>query len=394
VPINDAIGKEVISKFTSDLQTGGTGKNVFYTDSNGREFMRRQYNYRPTWDLEVYEPIAGNYYPVSTAMYVRDEDGGKQLSILPDRGQAGASLRDGEMELLIHRRLVVDDNRGVEEPLNETTGGISHYPDWTRYGEGITVSGTMQIPYYFFYRLLFVAKSRLNVCCFGLFPGKHRLLLSNLQDGVREVRSLMDELYLPFLPLFGKASPLDPVLNKDAVSAPVPAVLGFDLPPNVHLATLEATSDRELLVRLAHQYAVGEDATLSQPVTVDLFALLAPFQPTAAVEMTLSANQEKAEELAGKIAWPTMDIEGVAGDAITVPSTQPAARPIFPTWVPFSAPTVEMPTTVPFSAPTVQTAATPSLRRGTHMAATEKLDSFMVELGPMQIKTFKVTLAA
>lgn len=46
------------------------------------------------------------------------------------------------LQLLIHRRLVVDDNRGVEEALNETTGGMSHYPDWIRSGDGITVTGT------------------------------------------------------------------------------------------------------------------------------------------------------------------------------------------------------------------------------------------------------------
>jgi hypothetical protein len=148
VPINDGIGKEVISKITSDLSTGGDGKNKFFTDSNGREFMERVYNYRPTWDLEVYEPIAGNYYPLTAAMYVQDTAAQKQLSVLTDRSQAGASLGDGEMELLIHRRLVVDDNRGVEEALNETTGGMSHYPDWIRSGDGITVTGQLAICYY------------------------------------------------------------------------------------------------------------------------------------------------------------------------------------------------------------------------------------------------------
>ena len=98
MPINDGIGKEVISKFTSGLRsgmfpfltyffftakissatlgsskvylfvlfcddstssylcclcTGEKGRSKFYTDSNGREFMERVFNYRPTWDLEV-----------------------------------------------------------------------------------------------------------------------------------------------------------------------------------------------------------------------------------------------------------------------------------------------------------------------------------------------------
>lgn len=123
--------------------SGGKGHNKFYTDSNGREFMERTYNYRPTWDLEVYEPISGNYYPISAAMYVQDTTARKQLAVLSDRSQAATSLDDGEMELLIHRRLVVDDNRGVEEPLNETTGGMTPYPTWQRIGDGIVVTGTL-----------------------------------------------------------------------------------------------------------------------------------------------------------------------------------------------------------------------------------------------------------
>ena len=65
--------------------------------------MERIYNYRPTWDLEVFEPIAGNYYPLTAAMYVQDDSTAgreQQLSILTDRSQAGASLRSGDMELL------------------------------------------------------------------------------------------------------------------------------------------------------------------------------------------------------------------------------------------------------------------------------------------------------
>lgn len=47
---------------------------------------------RPTWKLNVTEPVSGNYYPLTAAMAIRDE--ARELSILTDRaqGQLPASL--------------------------------------------------------------------------------------------------------------------------------------------------------------------------------------------------------------------------------------------------------------------------------------------------------------
>lgn len=65
-------GKEVISRFSApSLATAGT----FYTDANGREFQRRLRDRRPTWDLNLTEPVAGNYYPATAAVFIKDEMG-------------------------------------------------------------------------------------------------------------------------------------------------------------------------------------------------------------------------------------------------------------------------------------------------------------------------------
>lgn len=44
----------------------------------------------------------------------------KRLTIVTDRSEGGSSIKDGQIELMIHRRTLHDDARGVGEPLNET----------------------------------------------------------------------------------------------------------------------------------------------------------------------------------------------------------------------------------------------------------------------------------
>ena len=48
-----------------------TSRDTFYTDSNGREMVKRVRDYRPTWKLNVTEPVSGNYYPLTASMYIK-----------------------------------------------------------------------------------------------------------------------------------------------------------------------------------------------------------------------------------------------------------------------------------------------------------------------------------
>ena len=68
-------------QYSSDLQSG----REFFTDANGREMQRRLRDQRPTWALNVTEPIAGNFYPLTAAAYIRDDT--RTLTVLTDRAQ-------------------------------------------------------------------------------------------------------------------------------------------------------------------------------------------------------------------------------------------------------------------------------------------------------------------
>mmetsp|Transcript_5906 Transcript_5906/g.5153 ORF Transcript_5906/g.5153 Transcript_5906/m.5153 type:complete len:92 (+) Transcript_5906:2272-2547(+) len=85
----------------------------------GMELQKRKFNFRPTWDLVVHQPVSGNYYPVQSTILINDTNSGLGFGINVDRAEAGGSIGNGELELLVHRRLIVDDCRGVGEPLDE-----------------------------------------------------------------------------------------------------------------------------------------------------------------------------------------------------------------------------------------------------------------------------------
>lgn len=66
-----AQGKEVVLQFhTPNIDNKGT----FYTDSNGLEMQKRVLDYRPTWNFSSVLNVTQNYYPVNSAIVIRDED--------------------------------------------------------------------------------------------------------------------------------------------------------------------------------------------------------------------------------------------------------------------------------------------------------------------------------
>jgi len=99
---------------------------TFFTDSNGMEMQERKLNYRPTWDFvhtnlnDSNENITGNYFPVQSALSMKDIFSDLIFTVMNDRSQGASALSDGSIEFMQNRRTPGNDNKGMPEHLNET----------------------------------------------------------------------------------------------------------------------------------------------------------------------------------------------------------------------------------------------------------------------------------
>jgi lysosomal alpha-mannosidase len=240
IPFADGLGKEIVSRFTASAIASA---KTWTSDSNGRDAQVRVRDHRRSFNYQVYEPVAGNFVPVN--LFTALADSKLQMSIAVDRSQAGASLMDGALELMIHRRILADDSRGVGEPHNET--GLD--------GKGLRVRGVHRVEI----APAAAANERLRAMA------GHSLFREHLQFAANKAAS--PAAYI--------------AANKVTYS-----MLAKPLPANLHVVTLHAQSPTMALVRIAHMLAVGEGA-LSAPASVDLATLFSAFRIVSAEEMIL-----------------------------------------------------------------------------------------------------------
>lgn len=133
--LGEKSGKEIVLRVGTNVLSNG----VFYTDSNGMEMQKRIFNQRPTWNLKVLEPVAGNYYPINSAISVQNSRN-TTFTLMNDRPQGGSAHigENGTLELMIHRRILVDDWKGMGEPLNETDPDDQGMRAWMRHWLGFS----------------------------------------------------------------------------------------------------------------------------------------------------------------------------------------------------------------------------------------------------------------
>ncbi|CAG2117424.1 unnamed protein product, partial [Medioppia subpectinata] len=263
IPVGDNIGKEVIVVFDTNLQNN----KEFYTDANGRQNVKRTRNSHIKDCGKFKESISDNYYPIYERILLKDSAKGMQLTVLTDRAQGGSSEMDGQIELMVHRRLLTD----TRTSLNET--GVD--------GKGLVVSG------------------------------KHFIFFKPINESSKLFRNLDQRLFMSPLITF---SPLTQTQaeyrNKYKTSY---SALNQELPQNVHLLTLEKWTQNELLLRLEHFYQKEDNNELSKDVEIDLKNMFKDIKIKEVREMTLSANQELSESQKSRLQWksknPLNDIQ-------------------------------------------------------------------------------------
>ncbi|KAH6922527.1 hypothetical protein HPB50_015269 [Hyalomma asiaticum] len=121
-PLPSGTSTDVTTRYETSLDNDG----VFFTDSNGMFTVTRRVN-----DSLDPTSVASSYYPVVSWIYIKNHAEELQMTVIPDRPQGGTSFVQGTIELMLHRRYFIDDDLGVDEPLNDR--GVND--------EGIVVKG-------------------------------------------------------------------------------------------------------------------------------------------------------------------------------------------------------------------------------------------------------------
>lgn len=154
---------------------------------------------------------------------------------------------------MVHRRDLFDDAFGVDEALNEP--GVD--------GKGLVIRGSMY------------------------------LLISTIDQAAELHRKVAQQIFMEPVIAF---SQVKTGAEEDYYKTHVTYLssLSAELPPNIHLLTLEQWKDNGYLLRLEHFFQQNESQTMSSPVKVELKNLFKGFTITEAVEKSLSATTDKA----------------------------------------------------------------------------------------------------
>ncbi|XP_049884045.1 lysosomal alpha-mannosidase-like isoform X1 [Pectinophora gossypiella] len=255
IDISDDVGKEFIVRYITDIVNNGE----FYTDSNGRQMLKRKLFQRPQWNVSLAEPVSGNYYPVVNKITIEDDKA--KIAVLTDRSEGGSALTEGQVELMLHRRLLHDDAFGVGEALNET-----------EYGKGMVVRG------------------------------RHRIFLSKPDSKSSHIEEKKLVLQFDLQPQVFISDAKDLSLN-DWKKLKNSFAWANGLQEGLHLLTLEPWFGSTLLLRLENYLEIADREDTS--IKIDLQSIFKCIKVKSYRETTLAANHWISD--VKKWNWRTKD---------------------------------------------------------------------------------------
>ncbi|XP_075991466.1 alpha-Mannosidase class II b [Anticarsia gemmatalis] len=94
---------ELFMRIQTDIQNADIPE--FYTDQNGFQYQKR---------VKVDKlGIEANYYPITTMAWLQDEEA--RLTLITNHAQGAAAFEPGRLEVMLERRTLYDDFRGIGE---------------------------------------------------------------------------------------------------------------------------------------------------------------------------------------------------------------------------------------------------------------------------------------
>ncbi|XP_043762816.1 epididymis-specific alpha-mannosidase-like [Cervus elaphus] len=271
------LNREAILRTSTDLNTG----RVLYSDNNGYQMQRRPYrNY-------TNNIIAQNYYPMVQSAFIQDRR--SRLMLLSEQAHGVSSQGNGQVEVMLHRRLWNNDKWALDNDLTLNDSSVVHPVLWLLLGPWTLTSGLRQ-------------RSGLAL--------QHRpvVMLREMNETARHGSG----------PRKQEAVMLPPSVHLQILSIPG---WKYSSSHKEHLWTLrkdrnrEAKADlRRVLLRLQHLYEVDQDPVLSQPVTVNLQSVLRGLGSVVSVEERSLTGTWDVRKM-HRWTWSTRDLHRYRGSA-------------------------------------------------------------------------------
>ncbi|XP_072138239.1 alpha-mannosidase 2x isoform X1 [Mobula birostris] len=105
VDIHDQVNRELAMRLSTGIESG----DMFFTDLNGFQIQPRKYLQKL--------PLQANFYPMPTMAYIQDNH--SRLTVHTAQSLGVSSMHSGQLEIILDRRLMQDDNRGLGQGLKD-----------------------------------------------------------------------------------------------------------------------------------------------------------------------------------------------------------------------------------------------------------------------------------